>query len=167
MNTNIYIDAANILLSAENIGFKLDLNKLFIHLKDKYKNCRIIFFIGNIKALTILQEILTQNDVEVCIKQVAREGGKLKANCDVDLTNRVTIDVERDLVDMAVIMTGDGDFAVLFDYIKDMQKYSRCISMSRANTSIFIRRRQYLSTVFLEDLVFLKSEKGFDRDLPL
>lgn len=167
MKIRIYIDAANILLSAKNIDFDLDLNKLFIHLKDKYKECHIIFFIGDIAVLKAMHETLRLNSVEVCIKQVAREGGKLKANCDVDLTNRVTVDVERDLIDMAIIMTGDGDFAVLFDYIKQMQKYSKCISMSRANTSIFLRRRQYLSTVFLEDLTFLKSKKSFDRDSPL
>lgn len=166
MKTNVYIDAANILISCKNIDFDLDLHNLFKHLKDKYKGCKIIFFIGNVKALEEIKYILDSNEVEICIKEVAKEGGKLKANCDVELANRVTIDVERNEVDLVVLMTGDGDFACLFDYAVKMNKQVKCIATTHKNTSIFLRRRGFLKITFLEQLEFLRKEKSLDKDLP-
>lgn len=166
MKTNIYIDAANILISAKNINFDIDLNNLFTYLKDKYPNCKIIFFIGDVKALEEIRNILDKNEIEICIKEVAKEGGRLKANCDVELANRITIDVERNEVDLVVIMTGDGDFACLFDYAINMNKKVKCIATTYKNTSIFLRRRSFLKITFLEQLDFLRKENSLDKDLP-
>jgi uncharacterized LabA/DUF88 family protein len=66
MNKNIiiYIDAANIILSARDANFDLDLDLLFQYLYDKYRDCKIIFFIGDIKYLDAIQEIILKHNVE-------------------------------------------------------------------------------------------------------
>lgn len=151
MNKNIiiYIDAANIILSARDANFDLDLGLLFQHLYDKYRDSKIIFFIGDVKYLGTIQEIILKHNVELIIKQTVKEGGKIKANCDVELANRMTIDVERNNVESIVLLSGDGDFVALTDYEKEMQKEVRCVSFSPANTSIFIKQRDYLKVMYL------------------
>ena len=122
---------------------------LFQYLYDKYRDCRILFFTGNVSYLKTIEAVLSKHNIELIIKQTIREGGKLKANCDVELTNRVSVDVERDLVQKIVLLSGDGDFVALTDYVKDMNKEVKCISVSPINTSIFIKQRDYLRVMYL------------------
>ncbi len=145
----MYIDAANIILSAQGIDFDLDLNLLFQYLYDKYRNCKIVFFVGDVEYLKTIVNIITEHGVELVVKQTVREGGKIKANCDVELTNRITVDVERNIVQKVIIMSGDGDFVALTDYVRYMGKCVLCISVTPKNTSIFIKHRSYLRIMYL------------------
>ncbi len=147
--TCIYIDAANIILSAQDIGFVLDLNLLFQYLYDKYRDCKIVFFIGDVEYLKTIERVIEDRGVELVVKQTVREGGKIKANCDVELTNRVSVDVERNIVQKVVLMSGDGDFVALTDYARDMDRDVLCISVTPKNTSIFIKHRRYLRIMYL------------------
>jgi uncharacterized LabA/DUF88 family protein len=70
-------------------------------------------------------------------------------NCDVELTNRITVDVERNIVQKVIIMSGDGDFVALTDYVRYMGKCVLCISVTPKNTSIFIKHRSYLRIMYL------------------
>ncbi len=157
--TCIYIDAANIILSAQGINFDLDLDLLFQYLYDKYRNCKIIFFIGDVTYLSTVRDVILKHNIELIIKQTVREGGKIKANCDVELANRITIDVERNLVQKIIIMSGDGDFVVLTDYAKDMGKEVNCISVAPKNTAIFIKQRVYLRLMYLVQIKGLLENK--------
>jgi uncharacterized LabA/DUF88 family protein len=147
--TCVYIDAANIILSAQGIDFDLDLSLLFQYLYDKYRDCKIVFFIGDVKYLKTIEAIIIGYGVELVVKQTVREGGKIKANCDVELTNRVSIDVERNIVNKVILMSGDGDFVALTDYVRDMGKCVSCMSVTPKNTSIFIKQRPYLRIMYL------------------
>lgn len=147
--TTIYIDAANIILSAKEMGFNLDLDKLFQYLKDKYRDSSILFFIGDVSYLKTIQETLQKHSVELIVKQTVREGGKIKANCDVELANKMTVDVERNLVQSILLLSGDGDFVVLTDYTRNLGKHVTCISVNPANTSLFLKQRPYLKIMYL------------------
>ncbi|MEI6041962.1 MAG: NYN domain-containing protein [bacterium] len=147
--TSIYIDAANVILCAKRINFNLDLGKLFKYLYDKHKDCKIIFFVGDVLYLENIKYTLNEYRVELVIKQISMEGGRIKANCDVELTNRMTLDVERSLVDKIVIISGDGNFVFLMDYARDMGKLVLCIAVTPSSTSIFIKQRSYLRLMYL------------------
>jgi uncharacterized LabA/DUF88 family protein len=146
-------------LSAKDIGFELDLDLLFNYLYDKYRDCKIIFFIGDVLYLESIIDIILKHQVELVIKQTTKEGGKIKANCDVELTNRISIDVERNLVNIVVLMSGDGDFVALTDYARDMGKCVKCISVAPKNTSIFIKQRMYLRLMYLIQIKGLLENK--------
>lgn len=153
----VYIDAANIILSLKEINFNLDIDSLFIYLKDKYKNSKIIFFIGDVYYLKEIKDILIRHGIEICIKETSKEGGKVKANCDVEITQRIVVDVERNLADDFILLSGDGDFIGLFNYIFKMGKQAYCIAPTFKSTSIFIKRRQsLLKVIYLEQKSFLK-----------
>mgnify|MGYP001562869891 CR=1 FL=1 len=50
------------------------------------------------------------------IKEIKRYGKRAKANCDVDLTMDMLL--LKDKYDRAVVLSGDGDFLPLFEYLK-------------------------------------------------
>ena len=83
----------------------------------------------------------------------------MKANCDVELANRLTIDVERKIVGRIILMSGDGDFVVLTDYAKNMGIHVSCISTAPKNTSIFIKQRSYLNLMYLIQIKALLENK--------
>ncbi len=109
----------------------------------------MLFRIIYIRAKIASKIFLFLHNIELIIKKTVIEGGKIKANCDVELTNRITIDVERDSVENVVLVSGDGDFVSLTDYVKDMKKHVKCISFAPKNTSIFIKQREYLRVMYL------------------
>lgn len=158
-NIRIYIDAANIVLSARDVNFDLDMGLLFQYLCDKYRDCKITLFIGDVEYLQKIKETILKYGVELIVKQTVKEGGKIKANCDVELTNRMTIDIERAAVEYVVLLSGDGDFVALTDYAKEMGKRVKCISFAPANTSIFIKQRQYLNITYLIQIKDLLENK--------
>ena len=158
-STTVYIDAANIILSARDNNFDLNLDLLFQYLSDKYRDSKILFFIGDVSYLNTIQDILNKHSIELIVKQTVREGGKIKANCDVELANKLTIDVERNTVEEIILLSGDGDFVVLTDYAKDMGKKVSCVSVSPLNTSIFIKQRQYLRIMYLIQIKDLLENK--------
>jgi uncharacterized LabA/DUF88 family protein len=145
----VYIDAANIILSAKRLEFNLELDNLLQYLKDKYRGVRILFFIGDVAYLSEIRNVLLKHSIELIIKQTSKEGNKLKANCDVELTNKMTIDVERNKVDEILLLSGDGDFVALTDYVKNMGKDIRCIAVSPMDTSNLIKQRPYLRIMYL------------------
>lgn len=51
MKTNIYIDAANIILSARDQGMDFDMVRLITYLKNKYKADKIIYMYQIIDVL--------------------------------------------------------------------------------------------------------------------
>ncbi len=93
--------------------------------------------------------MILKHNIELIVKQTVKEGGKIKANCDVELSNRLTIDVERKIVHKIVLLSGDGDFVALTDYAKDMGIKVSCVAVSPLNTSIFIKQRSYLNLMYL------------------
>ncbi len=73
----MYIDAANIVLSAKNLDFELDLSLLFNYLEDKYCDCRIVFFIKQRAYLRIMYLIQIKDRLEnkkALIEHVTQQG---------------------------------------------------------------------------------------------
>ena len=65
----------------------------------------------------------------------------MKANCDVEISHRITYDIENNNVQVIILTSGDGDFASLFDYAKSKLETVRCFSAHPKNTSTMIKER--------------------------
>ncbi len=102
MKTNIYIDAANIILSARDQGLNFDMVELIIYLKNKYRADKIIYFTARFEEHEQLYVGLYENDVEIVFKQSYREKNKIKANCDVEIAHKITLDIEKNKVQAIV-----------------------------------------------------------------
>ncbi len=128
MKTYCFIDASNIIYGTRDDGWKVDFDKLFQYLKNRYECDKVYYFAGidkkNIKQQNFYK-VLGKIGYDLILKKVkiyVQPGGSSvrKANCDVDLTFYAMRDLEK--YDRSIFLTGDGDFEVLFKYILKIRK---------------------------------------------
>jgi uncharacterized LabA/DUF88 family protein len=121
--TVVYIDAANIILSAKNIELDLNIFKLIKKIKDKYRSEKIIYFTGKFPSMKDFFVELKKIDVDIVFKEIYNENNKQKANCDVEISHKFTYDIDHGLVNNVILCSGDGDFAHILDFANS-KKYS-------------------------------------------
>lgn len=106
--------------------------KLFYYIKRKFKTRKIFFYFGkdeqNKKQTKFLKK-LESFGYTLRVKQIKRYGKRQKANCDVDLTMDMLL--LKDKYERAVVLTGDGDFLPLFEYLKKQGKDIIIIAFAR------------------------------------
>lgn len=149
--TIVYIDAANIILSCKNVDLRIDILKLIQNLKDKFRTEKIIYFTGNFKSMEKYFDTLIENGVEMIYKEIYNENDKTKANCDVEISHRITYDIENGLVDKVILLSGDGDFVHLADYINRNKKKITVIAAEPISCSRMIKKRQFIALSYLRD----------------
>lgn len=142
--------------------------KLIIYLKNKYKANKIIYFTARFEAHQQLYTDLYENKVEIIFKQSYREENRLKANCDVEIAHRITLDIENNNVQAVILTSGDGDFASLLDYAKSKLKIVRCFSAHPKNTSMMLKERGYLEIIYMSQIIdVVHKMEILDTDLPV
>lgn len=168
MNTNIYIDAANIILSARDSHLDFDVVKLIIYLKEKYKAQNILYFTAKFEEHSTIYLEIKELGVEIIFKESYREKNKLKANCDVEISHRITLDIEHQNITTLVLASGDGDFVSLLDYAKTKLTSVSCFSAHPRHTSTLIKTRPYLKIIYMSDIIHLLQKREIpDTDLPV
>lgn len=121
--TYAFIDASNIIYGARAERWFIDQQKLFKYLKNKFSVSKAFFYYGkdsrNVKQQKFLKR-LEEFGYVLRVKEIKRYGTKSKANCDVDLTMDVLLKIKE--YQRAIMLTGDGDFLPLIQYIVKRKK---------------------------------------------
>jgi len=121
--TYAFIDASNIIYGARAEGWFIDLKKLIIYLRSKFKVKKAFFYYGkdsgDYKKEQFLKKLESFGYI-LKVKEIKRFGAKSKANCDVDLTMDMLLLINS--YTKAIVLTGDGDFAPLFRYLISNKK---------------------------------------------
>ncbi|MCS7183754.1 MAG: NYN domain-containing protein [Patescibacteria group bacterium] len=137
----IFIDTQNIYHSAKNFyNKKVDFSSLIKILVGERNLIRAIAYV--IKSNLSLKEIaffetLSQKGVELRIKEMIHlPGGEKKADWDVG----IAVDAIRiaKFVDSIILVSGDGDFIPLVEYLKNQGNIVEIAGFSR-NTSIKLK----------------------------
>src|SRR4030042_4472145 len=127
-----FVDASNIIYGAKAEGWFIDQKKLLDYLKRKFKTRKIFFYFGrddrNKNQAKFLKK-LESFGYTLRIKQTKWYGRRQKANCDVDLTMDMLLMMDK--YDRAVVLTGDGDFLPLFEYLKKQGKEITIIAFTK------------------------------------
>lgn len=130
--TYAFVDASNIIYGAREEGWHIDLKKLRQYLKEKFKVSKAFFYYGrdskNEKKERFLKKLEGFGYI-LRVKEIKRFAEKSKANCDVDLTMDVLLKLKE--YKKAIILSGDGDFAPLLEYIKSQKRTVVVISSPR------------------------------------
>ena len=150
--TLVYIDAANIIFSARNLNFDLDMLRLIRHLEDSFRPERIVYFTGNFKSMREEFEAIAAAGCELVYKEIYNEENKAKANCDVEIAHRMTSDVLLGVVDGIVLVSGDGDFACLCDFAQSKNVPVRVMAFDPKSCSRVIKKRQFTRVSYLVEL---------------
>lgn len=170
VNNYAFIDSQNLNLGIRDQGWKLDFKRFRVYLKEKYGVTSAYLFIGYVPGNENLYTTL-QSYGFICIFKPTLElpNGNVKGNVDAELVLHTMIQYSN--FDKALIVSGDGDFFCLVQYLLEQGKLLKVLIPRQERYSGLLKR---LSTPennifdFMNDLQSkLKydiNEKGSHRD---
>ncbi|OGH64623.1 MAG: hypothetical protein A2821_04165 [Candidatus Magasanikbacteria bacterium RIFCSPHIGHO2_01_FULL_41_23] len=125
-NNFAFIDSQNLNKTIENQGWILDYERFFVYLKEKYQVKKAFLFFGYIPKYESLYNYLRQCGYILIFKPVLPYSHTpIKGNIDAELVLHTMIVYDK--FDQAVIVTGDGDFYCLVDYLQHKNKLLRLL----------------------------------------
>ena len=147
-----FIDGQNFHKSIEEIGEKLDYGDFRIYLREKHAVRVAYYFVGYIEKYQIIYDKLQEDGYELKFKEVAKHGDEHKGNVDVNLTLQAMID--KNEYEKAIIVTSDGDYACLVDYLHENAKLSCLIACSRGGCSYLLRKlHDKIKILYMDDII--------------
>ncbi len=140
-NNYAYIDGANLYKGIAELGWSLDYKKLRVWLHDKHSVRKAYLFLGLIPKYKNLYTYLQEAGFTLVFKETVYDSdGKAKGNCDADLVLRSVSDAYENNFDKAVLITGDGDFACLVQFLQEKDKLKAVLAPDNKKCSILIKR---------------------------
>ncbi len=141
-NNYAFIDSQNVNLSIRTLGWRLDFRRFRIYLKEKYGVSKALLFIGYIEGNTDLYTSLQEAGF-ICIFKPTLEykDGTTKGNCDAELVLHAMIEYPN--YGKAVIVTGDGDFYCLVQYLLGQNKLEAVLIPNRFRFSALLKFKSF------------------------
>lgn len=141
-----FIDSQNVHLGVKKNGWLLDFSRFRILLKDKYSVEQAYIFIGFVPGNESLYADL-QKAGYICIFKptlTIRENGssKVKGNVDAELVLNAMIELPN--YEQAVIVSGDGDFHCLVEYLSKQKKLLKIIVPNSHYSSLLRKFSPYI-----------------------
>lgn len=116
-----FIDSQNLNLGVKSQGWELDFVRFRVYLRDKYNVAKAFLFIGYIPKNKELSSFLEKAGYTIIYKPVVQSGkAKVKGNVDAELVLHAIIEFPR--YHKAIIVSGDGDFHCLAEYLEKKKK---------------------------------------------
>src|SRR6266851_3401657 len=126
VNNYAFIDSQNVNLAVKELGWSLDFRRFRKYLEEKYHVTQAYLFLGFILENQKMYTSLQKYGYILIFKPTFRGvDGKVKGNCDAELVLHSMIEYPN--YDKAVIVTGDGDFFCLIEYLRDKDKLERLL----------------------------------------
>lgn len=152
-----FIDSQNLNLGTSKIvtrnhktvyqGWKLDFHKFYRYLVDKFRVDKAFLFIGFIDKNQDLYDALTQDGYTLIYKPTVEDNlGKAKGNVDAELVLHAAA-IEFNNYQQAVIVSGDGDFRCLHEFLVNHHKLKSIIIPNRYSESSLLKAFQKYKTV--------------------
>ena len=147
-----FIDSQNLNLAVQEQGWKLDFKRFRKFLEDKYGVSKAFLFIGYVATQQSLYTALQQYGYVLIFKPtLTLAEGRVKGNVDAELVLHAMIEFPN--YDRAIIVTGDGDFHCLVEYLKKHGKLHRLLIPNKSKYSALLRG-------FAGDMAFISDLRG-------
>ena len=149
-----FIDSNNLNLGILSQGWKLDFARFRIYLKDKYQVEKAFLFIGYVPGNQQLYTFLQKVGYIVVFKpilEISKEKKtKIKGNMDAELVLHTMIEYKN--YDKAIIVSGDGDFYCLIEYLANNNKLAKIIVPNKKYSSLLRKFAMFIVNIsFLKD----------------
>lgn len=150
-NNYAFIDSQNVNLAIRDSGWQLDFARFRKYLKDKFRVTKAFLFIGFVAENESLYTSLQEAGYILVFKPtLLLPSGKAKGNVDAELVLYAMIEFKN--YSQALVVSGDGDFFCLVDYLKGKQKLLKLVIPNRRKYSSLYRK-------FMSDIVFMNDLK--------
>jgi uncharacterized LabA/DUF88 family protein len=134
-------------------GWRLDFNKFLKFLKNKFKVSKAFLFIGYIKQNQKLYDALKSYGYILIFKPTVMDNhGVAKGNIDAEIVLHSSA-IEYKNYNKAVIVSGDGDFYCLHEFLLKYDKLSSIIIPNQKSESSLLKK-------FHQYKIFLSFEKS-------
>jgi len=151
-NNYAFIDSQNLNLAIRDQGWVLDFGKFRQYLDRKYDANEAFIFIGYVYENQDLYTNLQKDGYILIFKPTLKlPDGKVKGNVDAELVLHTMI--EYDNYDKALIVTGDGDFYCLVDYLIKKNKLLKLMIPNQYSFSSLLRK-------LMPYIVFMNNLRG-------
>jgi uncharacterized LabA/DUF88 family protein len=142
-----FIDSQNLNLAIQEVGWSLDFARFRVYLEDKYRVKKAFLFIGYVPGNEALYTFLQKSGYIVIHKPTLegkRKGKRfIKGNVDAELVLHAMIEYPN--YNKAIIVSGDGDFHCLIDYLAQQDKLAHVLIPNPNSYSALLRKfRPYL-----------------------
>ena len=145
-----FIDSQNLNLGILGLGWKLDFKRFRVYLKDKYKVSKAFLFIGFIDKNQKMYDSLKKYDYTLVFKPTVVSKHEIKGNVDAELVLHSMIEYKN--YSKAVIVSGDGDFHCLVEYLDKQKKLEKVIVPNR-------KKYSQLLSKFMKYIDFMNDKK--------
>ncbi|HOZ03064.1 MAG TPA: NYN domain-containing protein [Candidatus Woesebacteria bacterium] len=135
-----FIDSQNLNLGVRSQGWVLDFHKFRRYLRDKFRVSKALLFIGYVEKYQSLYHKLTSFDYILVFKPtVMSRNSKTKGNIDAELVLYAAA-IEYQQYHKAVIVSGDGDFYCLYEFLDQRNKLLRIIIPNNKSESSLLKK---------------------------
>src|SRR3989338_9857476 len=149
-NNFAFIDSQNVYQGTKELGWRLDWHRFRIYLREKYEVSRAYLFLGYIPKNEKMYKLLENADFVLCFKKVTNVHGEIKGNVDVNLTLKAIL--EKDNYDQAILVTSDGDFYPLVEYLTSINKLYTILSPCETTCSKLLKESAKKRIYFMQRL---------------
>ncbi|MBA4383355.1 MAG: hypothetical protein C0410_01330 [Anaerolinea sp.] len=131
-------------------GWELNFKKFFFYLKNKYGVSKQFLFIGRVKGNEKLYKSLNSIGYIIIFKPtIQNKDGEVKGNVDAELVLHTMIEYPN--YDKAIIVSGDGDYHCLIEYLHQKDKLKHVLIPNKNQFSSLLREfSNYL--IFINDI---------------
>lgn len=152
-NNYAYIDGQNLNVGIRDLGWKLDFKRFRVYLRDKYSVSRAYLFVGYIPENQDLYVALQRYGYIVKFKPVIiSKDGQQKGNVDADMVLQILIDHFEKVCDHAILVTSDGDFYSVVQFLQDKKALERVLSPHYKTCSTLLKRTAREKISFMDNL---------------
>jgi uncharacterized LabA/DUF88 family protein len=142
-NNIAFIDGQNLYLGTKQDNWSVDLSKFKIYLKDKYKISEAYYFLGYLQEVKdeLYTEIQKAGFIVVFKEHNQYAVTKKKGNVDTDIVFEVMKNLlDNKNFDKIVLVSGDGDYKKLVDYLILKKKFSKVLFPNKKYASSLYKK---------------------------
>lgn len=133
-----FIDSQNLNLGVKSQGWKLDWRKFRQYLRNKYRVEKAYLFIGHLDGNEALYTSLQESGYILIFKPTLEQkiNGKVKIKGNVDAELVLHSMIQYKDYDKAIIISGDGDFHCLIEYLDQKDKLLKILAPTSHYSSL-------------------------------
>lgn len=151
LNNYAFIDGNNLNLGIKGLGWKLDYRRFRTFLTEKHGVKNAYIFMGYSPTQQNLYKSLQEQGYIMIFKPtMILKDGAVKGNCDAELVLNSMVELPN--YDKAILVTGDGDFYCLAEYLIKVQKFERILAPSQKSCSYLLRKVAGSHIIYISDL---------------
>lgn len=136
----VYIDVQNVHRKTLDYNRRIDWKKFFVYLTDKYKVNVVYYAVWYVKQYDYFYKRLKSIGYTLLFKDtITLPNGEIKGNVDIDIAIKSILDLRRESLQEAYLITNDGDYNSLMKVLIQEWVFAGLIVPDRRSASRLIK----------------------------